>query len=783
MKRSDRLEVGECCPRQPYVELQVPERTSSVTRVAITTVSHDQGWSDEKAQYGGTYERSNTYWDIVVITPTCHEKVRSFIFQMNVHALLEPRKHENVWDVESDDKARCAWLQSVKGGDTIQIFPVARLQLWTNYVYEVEVTVEGIFQDQGTVLSNEVAHLQISTGADRLNIYRPLEEAHRQTRVLSLYPGKFEDPLTCSITTISLDDPSHDTYESLSYCWGDLRTEETIQVREALGDSEGVAHDMAITSNLYEALKHLRPESGPPRKLWADAVCIDQANFKERSHQVASMPSIYAEADRVVVWLGTNVDSPHRHKCFSTLEAIQKRFRAERDASKTYTHEEREQFESKIVNSEIPNLVDYTIDWNKCEFDWFRRTWVLQEISNAKTAVFRCGFDEVTWPVVSSVIRLLQVEKLGSTLVKGRSQPTGVLRSALVPSIWFSIVQLGEVYEGSELTDEGILEILVKAHSLKATDLRDKLFALLQFSKESRDAVLSPCVSVDYSKTSVKVFTDYARWWICTHRSLRILSTIHTQKNRSWQQMYSGEPPELNTFEYPSWCFWPVGDDRMANFTLGLSRNTPYQASGSTVPDIELCRSPDTSVDPRVLKLTGHRLCEIPKIDPFPIWSFPDQPHELRDAFLKVFDPTSSGRFTSPSTDGQDAEKLKEAVRDFLARHYTYHSRGFKRATPYIPCLSPSFFVTNELGEKSYGLCPHNARPGDLVVVLYGGAVLYLLRKAKPDPDGKTKSDKVATDEKRYHFVGECFLSGYMNGQALTKVQEKGLEKEIFNLV
>lgn len=677
------------------------------------------------------------------------------------------------------------WLQSIRGGDTIQVFPMAKLQLWTNYVYEVAITVEGSFQDQESGLSNEIAHLQISPRVNKLDVYKPLQEAHRQTRVLSLYPGKFEDPLLCSITTISLDDPGHEEYEALSYCWGDLRTEENIQIRESLEDSQqGRTHDMAITSNLYEALKHLRPESGQPRNLWADAVCIDQANSTERSHQVASMPSIYAEATRVVVWLGKSADFPMRQKCFSNLHSIQKRFETEYDLSRTYGPEEKEQFESKIINAEIPNLIDYTLDWNSCEFDYFKRTWVLQEISNARTAVFRCGFADVTWSVVSSVIRLLQAEKLGTALVRAGSQPTSVLRSAIVPSIWFSIVQLGEASRGSQMmTSEGILEILVKAHSLKATDLRDKLFALLQFSKESRDAILSPLVRVDYSKTPVRVFTDFVRWWICTHRSLRILSAIHTLKDRSWQQMYYGEPPELGAFGYPSWCFWPVGDDRIANSILGFSQDVPYQASGSTTPDIEFINSPDTLINPLTLRLIGHRLYAVSKIEPFPIWAFADQPNELRDAFMKVFDPASYERFVLPGTDDQDAQKVKEAVRDFLARHYTYHSRGFNGPTPYIPCLSPCFFVIEELGKKYYGLCPHNARPGDIVVVLYGGTVLYLLREVKPSSGTEIQGGGAIANEKSHQFIGECFLSQHMNGQALAKIQEKGFEREIFNLV
>jgi hypothetical protein len=56
---------------------------------------------------------------------------------------------------------------------------------------------------------------------------------------------------------------------------------------------------MAITKNLKEALVSLRLTEGP-RHLWVDAVCIDQANVKERNHQVAQMGTIYANASSLV---------------------------------------------------------------------------------------------------------------------------------------------------------------------------------------------------------------------------------------------------------------------------------------------------------------------------------------------------------------------------------------------------------------------------------------------------------------------------------------------------
>lgn len=40
------------------------------------------------------------------------------------------------------------------------------------------------------------------------------------------------------------------------------------------------------------------------RILWADAVCIKQADIKERGQQVCLMKRIYTEASKVIIWTG-----------------------------------------------------------------------------------------------------------------------------------------------------------------------------------------------------------------------------------------------------------------------------------------------------------------------------------------------------------------------------------------------------------------------------------------------------------------------------------------------
>jgi hypothetical protein len=63
-----------------------------------------------------------------------------------------------------------------------------------------------------------------------------------------------------------------------------------------------------IPSNLYSALKRLRFERVFKRRIWADAVCINQEDMAERSQQVCMMRDIFANASQVPIWLGDHTE-------------------------------------------------------------------------------------------------------------------------------------------------------------------------------------------------------------------------------------------------------------------------------------------------------------------------------------------------------------------------------------------------------------------------------------------------------------------------------------------
>ena len=134
--------------------------------------------------------------------------------------------------------------------------------------------------------------------------YTPLPEGERIepfTQLLTLFPGEYSSPISCALEIVNVTQCQSVPYEALSYVWG----RETAPAPIFCGDGE-----LRITANLDHALRHLR--LARPRKLWVDALCIDQENMDERARQVGYMRLVYKHAALVIVWLGPKVPGVER---------------------------------------------------------------------------------------------------------------------------------------------------------------------------------------------------------------------------------------------------------------------------------------------------------------------------------------------------------------------------------------------------------------------------------------------------------------------------------------
>ncbi|KAK4447264.1 heterokaryon incompatibility protein-domain-containing protein [Podospora aff. communis PSN243] len=119
-------------------------------------------------------------------------------------------------------------------------------------------------------------------------------------RVFELEAGSPTDPVIGRLVPQRIEG---EAYEAVSYVWGDPRNRHDLTVDGNI---------LSVTENLHGALtafRHLPSECSngvrqPVRRVWADALCINQENVPERTAQLELMGPIFAGARRVLAWVG-----------------------------------------------------------------------------------------------------------------------------------------------------------------------------------------------------------------------------------------------------------------------------------------------------------------------------------------------------------------------------------------------------------------------------------------------------------------------------------------------
>lgn len=127
--------------------------------------------------------------------------------------------------------------------------------------------------------------------------YTLLQHPH-SIRILELLPEQSASPLRCRLIECKPGDDTSYDYQALSYTWNGNDFNRFIVIEDAA--AQGI---LQITENLHDAFKALRKPDQPLR-LWADAVCINQSDAREKSCQVPRMGQIFRDAARVIIWLG-----------------------------------------------------------------------------------------------------------------------------------------------------------------------------------------------------------------------------------------------------------------------------------------------------------------------------------------------------------------------------------------------------------------------------------------------------------------------------------------------
>ena len=224
-------------------------------------------------------------------------------------------------------------------------------------------------------------------------VYSPLENSE-YTRLATLWPGDPDETMHIHLESIRDSPFGVSPYEALSYEW--MASQGTIPI---LCDDK----KLLITQNLHAALTSLR-SSHKPRKLWIDAICIDQANIPEKNAQVQNMATIYKEARTVLVWLGPSDSSvPAARKLISKLSLLFRMYSPDGIARWNYAvnlpnHPERQRavqaFEGLDLLSEP--LGEF-LDLAGFARTYYKRAWITQEVAVSKDLLILCGNETIPW--------------------------------------------------------------------------------------------------------------------------------------------------------------------------------------------------------------------------------------------------------------------------------------------------------------------------------------------------------------------------------------------------
>jgi len=626
-------------------------------------------------------------------------------------------------------------------------------------------------------------------------LYSSLSE-NRSVRLLVIEPASEQEELQTRLMVVSLDDKPG--FEALSYTWGHPSDKTLLRCGSAM---------VPIPRNLEDALKKLRRQS-TPRRVWADSVCINQEDIPERGQQVSMMRDIYRAADKVLVWLGKDEDA-NAEKAFSAACSIVRRWRptGDRLAFSSYANlleplmeEDLASFREEIDGDAWQSL--RVLFENK----YFGRFWIIQEIALGGSTIVYWGEHHISWGMLGICASWMMTS--GWNLQPDR--PINAAYNAF-------LIYLLPLASRSGISPFSKLDLSVVLGAtmgrFKSTDPRDRIFALLGMPFAGNDPEARTLLAPDYSRDVRSVYTEAARRILEQDQHLRLLSTVQHGPELDpsypswvprWDQTPYAEPLALRDEQgyYANggelFCLSPSTFHNDTLTLTGLPCGTATEVSEELAKgNLRFDALSKESHRQAAMTLFTHlndegsqfRASWSATLEKFTLFGCADP--EYQAAVVKNGQTMSVAVTAQPgkygmraSTEMLDGERART---DHLGEFLLYwrervswskeelRHRGmglFWRAvedhgTPYMQeralCAMNAMadrkvFVFGEEDDTKIGLGPAAMREGDVVVVLFGGVVPFVLRPCE-DEDGS----------KFWKLVGECFVPELMQGEAVER--------------
>lgn len=209
--------------------------------------------------------------------------------------------------------------------------------------------------------------------------YPPLSDYTKQIRLCQIMPVSSNDGPVLMIGPHELDCATG-RYIALSYACGGDTPKLPIRVNGSV---------FYVRRNLHTQLCRLRSVTCE-RRVWIDAICIDQLNESEKKAQVSMMDRIFTGAEEVFIGCDEDVTSLCQAALDHALLAVTL------GALASGLH-----FQDLGLSQHQPGRVGCdSVNRILCRFlnsAWFRRVWVIQEICLAQNATLLLSHRTVPW--------------------------------------------------------------------------------------------------------------------------------------------------------------------------------------------------------------------------------------------------------------------------------------------------------------------------------------------------------------------------------------------------
>lgn len=532
-------------------------------------------------------------------------------------------------------------------------------------------------------------------------------------------------------------------YDALSYTWG----ADDVLARIKVNDEWTL-----VRQNLLKALQQLRlnqRKTVNSRKLWVDALCINQSDNVEKSHQVMLMRDIYVNASRVLAWLGE--PDGLSAVAFDTLE----RFAVDdgtQDGSATYRDIQDTAKERKVAVQLF------------LERSYFVRMWTIQEVVVARKVTVYCGSLALDYDRMHNATRRMT----GSGFYPFSRATTNL---TYVGNWRASYLEMS----APDREENFGLRLFLDSRDRIATDPRDKIYSLRGIA----NTALTAAIKVNYDNSVERVYTDFCKRVLRIRPDLLILSAVILRHRTT---SIFGLPSFV-----PDWSLPKYGGGVLQRYYRFKPAHL-FRAAGATTPHVIMEEHSD------VINLEGLRVDTVARIIPIKSilaakenssvsvteTSLQDLAQEvLASDTYHISGESSWIAFFRTLT--ADRTALSPRISDeYRSQYFTaFHRWSSHASTSEGQNLPPPAWVeiSKDIGTiiedkdmfvttKGYlGLGHEGFQVGDVVTIFSGGEVPYLLREIAPEK------------KSAFRFLSECYVHGVMNGEVMNNPKRNPLEQ------